>query len=65
MKSWHENRVFGEYANRMRIKQKHFGAVHLCQESYAQNIHPNYHSHIEIIQFHKQLFQKEMLIILF
>lgn len=23
MKSWHENRVFGEYANRMRIKQKH------------------------------------------
>lgn len=31
MKTWHEKGVFGEYGNRMRIKQKHFGAVHLWQ----------------------------------
>lgn len=55
MKSWHENRVFGEYANTMRIKQKHFSSVHLCQEFYAQNIPPNDHSYIQIIQFHKYL----------
>lgn len=53
-RSWHGNRVFGEYANKTRIKQKHFGAVHLCQEFYAQKIPPNYHSYIEIIQFIKQ-----------
>lgn len=43
MKTWHENRVLGDYSNRMRIKQKHFGAVHLCQKCYAQN-------YIKIIQ---------------
>lgn len=53
MKRQHENRVFGGYANKMRIKQKHFGAVHLYQGFYAQNIPPNDHSHIQIIQFHK------------
>lgn len=26
----------GEYGNRMRIKHKHFGAVHTCQEFYAK-----------------------------
>lgn len=45
MRSCHGNGVFGEYANILRIKQKHFGAAHLCQEFYAHNIHPNYYSY--------------------